>query len=71
MASAALGTDGDRPVFDNARQAEEPMGLIMEHYNATTADIDAGRYAPVFDVDTRNDEVMWELCYGLTASRRP
>lgn len=50
-------TDGDEPVFHNARQAEKLMGLIMEHYNSTIADIDAGRYAPVFDVDTRNDEV--------------
>lgn len=55
------GTDGDGPVFDNARQAEKLMGLVMEHYNATIADIDAGRYARVFDVDTRNDEVLWEM----------
>jgi uncharacterized protein len=57
------GTDSesDGPVFESARQAEKLMGLVMEHYNATIADIDAGRYAPVFDVDTRNDEVMWEL----------
>ena len=53
--------DGDGPVFQSAKQAEKLMGLVMEHYNATIADIDAGRYAPVFDVDTRNDKVMWEL----------
>lgn len=54
-------SQGDGPVFQNARLAEKLMGLVMEHYNATIADIDAGLYAPVFDVDTRNDEVMWEL----------
>lgn len=53
--------DGDGPVFQNAKQVEKLMALVMEHYNATIADIDAGRYAPVFDVDNRNDEVMWEL----------
>lgn len=54
-------TDGGGPVFQNARQAERLMGLVMEHYNATIGDIDAGRYVPVFDVDIRNNEVMWEL----------
>lgn len=54
-------SDGDDPVFQSARQAEKLIGLVMEHYNATIADIGAGRYAPVFDVDTRNDDVLWEM----------
>ena len=37
------------------------MGLVMEHYNATANDLQSGRYAPVFEVDTRHDEVLWEL----------
>lgn len=53
--------DGYGPVFQSAKQAEKLMGLVMEHYNATIGDIDAGRYAPVFDVDIRNNEIMWEL----------
>lgn len=53
--------DGDGSAFQNAKQAEKLIGLVMEHYNATISDIDAGRYAPVFDVDIRNNEVIWEL----------
>jgi uncharacterized protein len=37
------------------------MGLVMEHYNATANDLHASRYAPVFEVDPRHDEVLWEL----------
>lgn len=33
----------------------------MEHYNATANDLHSGRYAPVFDVDLRHDEILWEL----------
>jgi len=54
-------SDGEGPVFRSARQVEKLMGLVMEHYNATIADIGVGRYAPVFDVDTRNDDVIWEM----------
>lgn len=52
---------GDGPVFQSAKQAEKLTSLVMEHYNAITADIGAGRFAPVFDVDTRNDDVLWEI----------
>jgi uncharacterized protein len=65
---------GDGPIFQNARQAEKLMSLVMEHYNATIADIGAGRYAPVFDVDTRNDDVLWEMWidgFEMAMSLRP
>ncbi|GEO16324.1 UPF0149 family protein [Microvirga aerophila] len=56
------GTDEDEaPVFENAQQAEQLVKLVMEHYNVTAHDLQAGRYAPVFEVDTRHDEVLWEL----------
>ena len=49
------------PVFQDAKQMEKLVGLIMEHYNATANDLDRGRYAPVFHVDMRHDDVLWEL----------
>jgi uncharacterized protein len=33
----------------------------MEHYNATANALHAGHYTPVFEIDTRHDEVLWEL----------
>jgi len=54
-------SEGEGPVFQSARQIEKLMNLVMEHYNATIADIGAGKYAPVYDVDTRNDDVIWEM----------
>ncbi|WP_163270986.1 UPF0149 family protein [Chelativorans alearense] len=56
------GTEEDAaPVFDNAGQLEKVVGLLMEHYNATADDLHRGRYAPVFDVDPRHDEILWEF----------
>lgn len=58
------GDEETAPTFENARQAEQLVGLVMEHYNATAQDLQSGRYAPVFEVDTRHDEVLWELWIG-------
>lgn len=46
----------------------------MEHYNATIGDLTEGRYAPVFDVDPRHDEVLWEFWidgFAAAMSLRP
>jgi uncharacterized protein len=55
------GDEDADPVFENAHQAEQLMGLVMEHYNAIGQDLQSGRYAPVFEIDTRHDDVLWEL----------
>src|SRR5215213_981933 len=55
------GDEEDAPVFENAKQAEQLVGLVMEHYNATASDLRSGRYAPFFEVDTRHDDTLWEL----------
>ncbi|MBM6584135.1 UPF0149 family protein [Microvirga sp. BT689] len=56
------GSDEDAdPIFENAHQAEQLVGLVMEQYNAIAHDLQSGRFAPVFEVDTRHDEVLWEL----------
>jgi uncharacterized protein len=51
------------PVFENTKQAEQLVGLIMERYNAVAMDLQrgAGHYEPLFDVDTRHDEILWEI----------
>ena len=55
------GDDDAAPVFESTAHAEKLIGLVMQHYNATATDLQRGRFAPVFDVDRRHDEVLWEL----------
>ncbi|MCT8999387.1 UPF0149 family protein [Chelativorans intermedius] len=62
------------PVFENAGQLESVTRLVMEHYNATANDLHRCRYAPVFEVDTRHDEVLWEFWidgFALAMQLRP
>ena len=51
------------PVFETEQQAKDVTGLIMAHYNAVARALMAGRgrYEVVYDVDTRNDDTMWEI----------
>jgi uncharacterized protein len=55
------GEEDAAPVFANARQAEQLVELVMKHYNATANDLRSGCYEPVFEVDPRHDEILWEL----------
>lgn len=55
------GDDDAAPVFESTEHAQKLIGLVMQHYNASANDLQRGRFAPVFDVDTRHDEVLWEL----------
>jgi uncharacterized protein len=55
------GGEDTAPIFATAEQAEQLISLVMEHYNATADDLQSGRFAPVLEVDTRHDEVLWEL----------
>jgi uncharacterized protein len=50
-------------VFENTNQAEQLVGLIMERYNAAAAELQrrGGHYEPLFDVDTRHNEILWEI----------
>ncbi len=47
------GDDDAAPVFESTAHAEKLIGLVMQHHNATVNDLQRGRFAPVFDVDTR------------------
>jgi uncharacterized protein len=51
------------PAFENTKQVEQLVGLIMERYNAAAADLQrgGGHYEPLFDVDPRNDDILWEI----------
>ena len=54
------------PPFDSAAEAQSLARLIMAHYNAVNHDLQRGgeHYAPIYDVDPRLDDVMWEFWIG-------
>jgi uncharacterized protein len=60
----------DNPVFDNLAHANKVLALVMEHNNATAVKLfeERDRYAPLFAVDRRNGEVLWEI--WILGSRR-
>jgi len=58
------GSDSDEaPVFESTKEADQLIELIIEHYNSIAADLQRGpgHYAPLFDIDMRNDDVLWEI----------
>ena len=55
---------GDQqPAFDDLDHANRVLGLIMEHYNSVAHTLmeRPERYSPLFSVDTRNGDILWEL----------
>jgi uncharacterized protein len=52
---------GDQPIFDDIADAQRLMDMVMRHYNAVATDLQRGRYRPLYDVDQRHNEVLWEL----------
>lgn len=57
------GSEDHAPVFETMAQAQHITGLIMDHYNGIAKSLlpGPGAYEPVFAVDTRNDDVLWEM----------
>jgi uncharacterized protein len=53
----------DQPAFEDLDHANRVLGLVMEHYNnvARTLMERPDRYSPLFSVDTRNGDILWEL----------
>jgi yecA family protein len=51
------------PAFDSLDHVNGVLGLIMEHYNgvARTLMERPDRYNPLFPVDKRNGDIIWEL----------
>jgi uncharacterized protein len=56
------GSDSDA-ALESKKEAEQLIALILQHYNSIVADLQRGpgHYAPLFDIDMRNDEVLWEI----------
>lgn len=56
------GTD-QQPAFDDLDHANRVLGLVMEHYNSVARTLmeRPDRYSPLFSVDTRNGDILWEL----------
>ena len=52
-----------QPAFDDLDHANRVLGLIMEHYNSVARTLmeNPERYSPLFSVDTRNGDILWEL----------
>jgi len=57
------GEDGEgTPEFEDMAEFQHLIDLIMHHYNQILADLNQpGTFEPVFDIDTRNDDILWEL----------
>lgn len=55
------GEAGAPPAYDDLKSVQTLVDLVMRHYNQmiTTLDHQVG-YHPLFDVDTRRDEILWE-----------
>jgi uncharacterized protein len=53
----------EQPAFDNLHHANRVLGLIMEHYNgvARTLMERPDRYSPLFPIDERNGDIIWEI----------
>jgi uncharacterized protein len=54
---------GDGAVFEDLAHANKVMGLVKEHYNDVAGALfeRPGDYAPLFAIDRRNSDVLWEI----------
>jgi len=62
--AAAFGMTGGRTsVFDTIDHANDVLGLVTDYYNdvAITLAEHPDNYRPLFPVDQRNGDVLWEL----------
>lgn len=52
-----------QPTFENVEHANRVLGLVMDRYNevARTLMECPDSYSPLFPVDTRNNDILWEL----------
>jgi uncharacterized protein len=55
--------DGDSPAFENIDHLNRVLGPVMDHYNdvARTLMERPDRYGPLFAVDKRHNEILWEI----------
>lgn len=57
------GDDGEGvPHFEKMEDFQHLIDLVMRHYNDILASLDQpGTYEPLFDIDTRNEDILWEM----------
>lgn len=48
------------PVFDDERQANDVLGLIMGYYNDVIRQLNRGDYRPIYSIDN-DDSALWEI----------
>lgn len=60
---AVWSTEGKPAPFEDEREAQWYVALIMEHYNAIIRALDkpGGGYRPFLEIDRRHDETVWEM----------
>lgn len=64
------------PVFESQEELQQLLDAIMQHYNAIARELHRGgdHYTPIYDVDERHDEILWELWasgFGRAMALRP
>src|SRR5712672_582349 len=52
-----------QPAFQDLDHVNRVLSLVMEHYNSVARTLmeRPDRYSPLFSVDTRNGDILWEL----------
>ena len=65
-----------QPAFEDPDHVNRVLGLVMEHYNSVAHTLleHPDRYSPLFSVDTRNGDILWELWiegFELAVELRP
>ncbi len=57
------GDDKSRRAFDDLNHANRVLRLVMQHYNSVARVLMEGgtRYRPLFPVDERNGDIIWEI----------
>jgi uncharacterized protein len=60
---AGVLDDQTAPIFDTVAHMNKMLTLVMEHYNDVAKKLFEmpERYAPLFAIDNRNGDVLWEL----------
>jgi uncharacterized protein len=58
-----LSEDEEGAIFDTLEHANKVIALVMGHYNhvAITLSENSDSYAPLFAVDKRNEDIIWEI----------
>lgn len=54
------GEDGDQAPFDDPIDVQLFAEMVTARYGEIVRDLGRGKHQPIFDVDERNGEVLWE-----------